>query len=151
MPATKFARSFWLGTNQLHCNLSMITAEAATVRGQVWRVKLEMLKKLIGNIVALRSNLQMYLNEGLLCWYQRLQTSKVPHLELGRRSFCIITTCVLYLCSFWLHQSCICETGCFLYGLVGSLCLGCTNFNDPCTSFVVEFCMFLDGFDFFIN
>ena len=32
-------------------------------------------------IVALRPNLQMYLNEALLSWYQRLHASKVPDLN----------------------------------------------------------------------
>ncbi|KAH7537993.1 hypothetical protein FEM48_Zijuj03G0152100 [Ziziphus jujuba var. spinosa] len=35
-------------------------------------------------LVALRPNLQMYLNEALLCWYQRLHASKVPDLEFSR-------------------------------------------------------------------
>ncbi|WCJ36620.1 hypothetical protein M5689_017810 [Euphorbia peplus] len=35
-------------------------------------------------IVAVRPNLQMYLNEALLCWYQRLHASKVPDLEYSR-------------------------------------------------------------------
>ncbi|GMY07116.1 transmembrane protein 161B [Fagus crenata] len=35
-------------------------------------------------IVALRPNLQMYLNEALLSWYQRLHASKVPDLDFSR-------------------------------------------------------------------
>ncbi|XP_050386161.1 uncharacterized protein LOC126802562 [Argentina anserina] len=35
-------------------------------------------------LVALRPNLQMYLNEALLCWYQRLHAGKVPDLEFSR-------------------------------------------------------------------
>ena len=35
-------------------------------------------------IVALRPNLQMYLNEALLSWYQRLHASKVPDLDYSR-------------------------------------------------------------------
>ncbi|XP_065870004.1 uncharacterized protein [Euphorbia lathyris] len=35
-------------------------------------------------IVAVRPNLQMYLNEALLCWYQRLHASKIPDLEFSR-------------------------------------------------------------------
>ncbi|KAF3433012.1 hypothetical protein FNV43_RR24114 [Rhamnella rubrinervis] len=35
-------------------------------------------------VVALRPNLQMYLNESLLSWYQRLHASKVPDLEFSR-------------------------------------------------------------------
>ncbi|RAL41285.1 hypothetical protein DM860_010079 [Cuscuta australis] len=35
-------------------------------------------------IVTLRSNVQMYLNEAVLCWYQRLHCSKVPELDYSR-------------------------------------------------------------------
>ncbi|KAK7858081.1 hypothetical protein CFP56_014470 [Quercus suber] len=35
-------------------------------------------------IMALRPNLQMYLNEALLSWYQRLHASKVPDLDFSR-------------------------------------------------------------------
>ncbi|KAL5811163.1 hypothetical protein ACOSQ4_027731 [Xanthoceras sorbifolium] len=35
-------------------------------------------------IVALRPNLQMYLNEAVLSWYQRLHASKVPDLDFSR-------------------------------------------------------------------
>ncbi|KAJ6688739.1 hypothetical protein OIU74_017279 [Salix koriyanagi] len=35
-------------------------------------------------ILALRPNVQMYLNEALLSWYQRLHASKVPDLDFSR-------------------------------------------------------------------
>ena len=35
-------------------------------------------------IVTLRANLQMYLNEAVLSWYQRLHASKVPDLDFSR-------------------------------------------------------------------
>ncbi|KAJ6374864.1 hypothetical protein OIU78_030366 [Salix suchowensis] len=35
-------------------------------------------------ILALRQNVQMYLNEALLSWYQRLHASKVPDLDFSR-------------------------------------------------------------------
>ncbi|BBG98275.1 hypothetical protein Prudu_007634, partial [Prunus dulcis] len=35
-------------------------------------------------IVALRPNIQMYLNEALLSWYQRLHASRVPDLDFSR-------------------------------------------------------------------
>ncbi|XP_044467902.1 transmembrane protein 161B-like [Mangifera indica] len=35
-------------------------------------------------IVALRPNLQMYLNEAVLSWYQRLHASKFPDLDFSR-------------------------------------------------------------------
>lgn len=140
MPAAKSARSFWLGTDQLRSNLSMVTCGwfarvilyanylVITLTGLLWiKPFSEMLvnkniggskgagsisemgtaERLLGNVgflpsdfdklriwflllsgvlqlVALRPNLQMYLNEALLSWYQRLHASKVPDLEFSR-------------------------------------------------------------------
>lgn len=140
IPATKIARSFWLGTDQLRSNLSMITCGwfarsilyanylVITLAALLWIKPLsEMLvnknidnvtgshlvnevrtaDRLLGNVgfsvsdcrkvriwclllsavlqlVALRPNLQMYLNEALLSWYQRLHASKEPDLEFSR-------------------------------------------------------------------
>ncbi|KAK4280373.1 hypothetical protein QN277_012004 [Acacia crassicarpa] len=141
IPAERNARSFWLGTDQLRCNLSMITCgwftrtilytshiliifvallwisplaeifvninnfsdgKRATSMSKVGNAE-----KLVGyiglsrsdfnnfrcwcllvssllQIFALRPNLQMYLNEALLSWYQRLHASKVPELDYSR-------------------------------------------------------------------
>lgn len=38
----------------------------------------------VSQFLALRPNLQMYLNEAVLSWYQRLHASKVPDLEFSR-------------------------------------------------------------------
>ncbi|KAL9375918.1 hypothetical protein Peur_032797 [Populus x canadensis] len=38
----------------------------------------------IFQILALRPNVQMYLNEALLSWYQRLHASKIPDLDFSR-------------------------------------------------------------------
>ncbi|XP_062120467.1 uncharacterized protein LOC133834760 [Humulus lupulus] len=132
MPAMKSARSFWLGTDQIRSNLSMITCEwfgrfvlyanylLMTFTGLLWIKPLSELlvnkntkgsirnsERLAGNVgfspsefdklriwllvlsgvlqlVALRPNLQMYLNEALLSWYQRLHASKVPDLDYSR-------------------------------------------------------------------
>ncbi|GMN44634.1 hypothetical protein TIFTF001_013830 [Ficus carica] len=140
IPATKIARSFWLGTDQLRSNLSMITCGwfarsilyanylVITLTALLWIKPLsEMLvnknidngigshlvnevgtaDRLLGNVgfsvsdfrkvriwclllsavlqlVTLRPNLQMYLNEALLSWYQRLHASKEPDLEFSR-------------------------------------------------------------------
>nr|XP_027062684.1 uncharacterized protein LOC113689048 [Coffea arabica] len=35
-------------------------------------------------ILSLRPNVQMFLNEAVLCWYQRLHASKVPDLDYSR-------------------------------------------------------------------
>ncbi|KAK7343674.1 hypothetical protein VNO77_12597 [Canavalia gladiata] len=142
IPAARSARSFWLGTDQLRCNLPMITcgwfARAILYANQVFVIFVALLwitplaeifvnknygnkskggsvtrsgfgnaERLVGNvgllpsdfgnfrrwcllgssllqIVALRPNLQMYLNEALLSWYQRLHASKVPDLDYSR-------------------------------------------------------------------
>ncbi|XP_027367283.1 uncharacterized protein LOC113873384 [Abrus precatorius] len=142
IPASRSARSFWLGTDQLRCNLSMITCGWFTrvilyvnqmlvifvallwiiplaeifvntnygsnsKGGSVTRSGFGDAERLVGNvgllpsdfgnfrrwcllgssllqIVALRPNLQMYLNEALLSWYQRLHASKVPDLDYSR-------------------------------------------------------------------
>ncbi|KAF4399768.1 hypothetical protein G4B88_022851 [Cannabis sativa] len=134
MPSMKIARSFWLGTDQIRSNLSVMTCEwygrfvlyanylLMTLTGLLWIKPLSELlvinnnntknsirnaERLAGNIgfspsefdklriwllvlsgvlqlVALRPNLQMYLNEALLSWYQRLHASKVPDLDYSR-------------------------------------------------------------------
>lgn len=133
IPACRSARCFWIGTDQVRCNLSMITcgwfARSILYVNQVFVIFVALLwitplaeifvkksvgksgfgnaEKLMGNvgflpsdfgsfrkwcflgssllqIVALRPNLQMYLNEALLSWYQRLHASKVPDLDYSR-------------------------------------------------------------------
>ncbi|XP_010278597.1 PREDICTED: transmembrane protein 161B [Nelumbo nucifera] len=140
MPATKSARSFWLGTDQLRCNLSIISCGWVTrmllhvnllliiFTSVLWINPLaEILvnkrnfdtkvgcsspatgnaEKLAGNvgmaqsdftklrlwcllvsgllqIVMLRPNLQMHMNEAVLSWYQRLHASRVPDLDFSR-------------------------------------------------------------------
>ncbi|MED6139026.1 hypothetical protein PIB30_079971 [Stylosanthes scabra] len=140
IPAARIARSFWLGTDQIRCNLSMITCGwfGRTIlyasqlfvifTALIWIKPLAEIfvknpnlnnnnskggsgvgnaDKLLGSmgfspsdfdnfrwwclfgssllqIVALRPSLQMYLNEALLSWYQRLHVSKVPDLDYSR-------------------------------------------------------------------
>lgn len=130
MPAAKCARSFWLGTDQIRSDLSMLSCEwfgrmilYANYTMILFTVllwinpfagmlvnkngKVRNAERLIGNmgfstsdfakfrfccllvssflqLVALRPNLQMYLNEALLSWYQRLHAGKVPDLEFSR-------------------------------------------------------------------
>nr|GMD55172.1 transmembrane protein 161A [Ipomoea batatas] len=139
-PALRSARAFWLGTDQIRCNLSIIScgwfagmllyanylmialtsllwispfAELLVnknfdqKRGSCYGGRVEYATKLVGNvgmmrsdldkfrlwcllasgilqIMSLRSNVQMYLNEAVLCWYQRLHSSKVPDLDYSR-------------------------------------------------------------------
>lgn len=137
MPAGRNARSFWLGTDQIRCNLPIIHcgwfARMLLYANQLLVMFTSLLwigpfanilvnmnadnrkganligdvDQLIGNvgmsksdfdkfrvwcllasgllqIITLRSNLQMYLNEAVLSWYQRLHSSKVPDLEYSR-------------------------------------------------------------------
>ncbi|CDY31915.1 BnaC09g28290D [Brassica napus] len=108
MPAGRSARSFWVGTDQIRSNLSIISC------GWFGRMILYILVKrsgnaggLVGNVgfstsdfgrfrvlclllsgllqaMAVRPNLQMFLNEAVLSWYQRLHGSKTPDLEFSR-------------------------------------------------------------------
>lgn len=140
VPAIKNARSFWLGTDQLRCNLSIISCGQVSRwllyvnyllvmftsllwvkpfeeilidtnvnvrRGAHSFGKIGNTESLVGNlgtarsdfirfrimcllilgilqIVNLRATLQMYLNEAVLCWYQRLHASKLPDLDFSR-------------------------------------------------------------------
>lgn len=134
MPAVRIAHAFWLGTDQLRCNLSIIScgwfarlilhanylimalasilwlkpfADLLLLDQTKGNARIEHVTKLVGNvgmqkaefssfrlrcllvsgllqIVSLRSNVQMYLNEAVLCWYQRLHASKIPDLAYSR-------------------------------------------------------------------
>ncbi|RAL40708.1 hypothetical protein DM860_008406 [Cuscuta australis] len=133
-PASRTARSFWLGTDQTRCNLSIIScgwfarmllyanyllilfasllwispfSELLVNKNLDHKKVRSASTKLVGNvgmstsdfdrfrhwclfaagilqIATLRSNVQMYLNEAVLCWYQRLHCSKVPELDYSR-------------------------------------------------------------------
>ncbi|KAG5616894.1 hypothetical protein H5410_016718 [Solanum commersonii] len=131
MPAVRIAHAFWLGTDQLRCNLPIVSCGwfarlllhanylVMVLTSMLWvkpftdlllidqNSRIENVTKLVGNvgmqksefdsfrlwcllvsgllqIVSLRSNVQMYLNEAVLCWYQRLHASKVPDLAYSR-------------------------------------------------------------------
>lgn len=140
IPATKITRSFWLGTDQIRCNLDMVycgwfsrivlySSQAAMAfttllwvnplaeifikknigEGTIGHMSSEIRNadRLVGSIgfskedfaklrlwcltlsgflqiIAVRQNLQMYLNEALLSWYQRLHAGKVPDLDFSR-------------------------------------------------------------------
>lgn len=115
IPAARAARAFWLGTDQLRWNLSVVSCSApvqillyaAVLSGaaapllwvnpvalvpagevhspefkkyRIWAL----VASAISQLLVLRANLQMYLNEAVLCWYQRLHASRVPDLDYGR-------------------------------------------------------------------
>ncbi|XP_076899791.1 uncharacterized protein LOC143553763 [Bidens hawaiensis] len=133
VPASRFARAYWLGTDQIRCNLSMIycgwfgrillyfsylltvftsllwispftdlvvneNVKMKNVRhrnhltGNVGMSRLDfesfrlccLLATGVLNMLSLRANLQMFLNEAVLSWYQRLHASKVPDLDYSR-------------------------------------------------------------------
>ncbi|AED96180.1 unnamed protein product [Arabidopsis thaliana] len=136
MPAGRSARSFWVGTDQIRSNLSIISCGwfgrmilyanyiVSVFTSLLWIHPLaEVLVKrsgdpgtsgssqsqsgLVGNVgmlsddfakfrvlclllsgllqaMAVRPNLQMFLNEAVLSWYQRLHGSKTPDLDFSR-------------------------------------------------------------------
>ncbi|KAK9292942.1 hypothetical protein L1049_020924 [Liquidambar formosana] len=140
MPAGKSVRSFWIGTDQLGWNLSIISCgwiarallyvnhllviftsllwinplakilvnkNIGDGKGAHMNNRIGGAEELVGNvgmsrsdfmkfriwcllvsglsqIVVLRPNLQMYLNEAVLSWYQRLHANKVPDLDYSR-------------------------------------------------------------------
>ncbi|KAI3783976.1 hypothetical protein L1987_43067 [Smallanthus sonchifolius] len=136
VPATRFARAYWLGTDQIQCNLSMIycgwfgrmllyfsylltvftsllwinpfadlivnknikNIKSRNIRyanhltGNVGMSRSDfelfrlccLLATGVLNMLSLQPNLQMFLNEAVLSWYQRLHASKVPDLDYSR-------------------------------------------------------------------
>lgn len=140
IPALRYARAFWLGTDQIRSNLSIIscgwfsrmllyanylmtiftsllwitpfaellvngniggstrsrvfgnTREVIEIAGRIGmsRPSFDSLRSWcllttgILQFLALRPNIQLFLNEAVLCWYQRLHASKVPDLDYSR-------------------------------------------------------------------
>ncbi|XP_008800779.2 transmembrane protein 161A [Phoenix dactylifera] len=115
IPAARAARAFWLGTDQLRWNLSVVSCSApvqillyaAVLSGaaapllwvnpvvvvpsgevqspefkeyRIWAL----VASAFSQLLVLRANLQMYLNEAVLCWYQRLHASRAPDMDYGR-------------------------------------------------------------------
>ncbi|KAE8709712.1 hypothetical protein F3Y22_tig00110328pilonHSYRG00179 [Hibiscus syriacus] len=193
MPAGKNARSFWLGTDQLRCNLSIIScgwfARMILYANYMLTVFTALLwinpfaeifvnknsfhggsaaEKLVGNvgfpesefnrfrllclllsgiaqIVVVRSNLQMFLNEAVLSWYQRLHASKVPDLDFSRAKVFLHN-----------HYLCLAALQFFAPSVLVLLFLGLsqidTNSFDkynlvcgllPCSAFVKEVAVFM--------
>ncbi|XP_043698212.1 transmembrane protein 161B [Telopea speciosissima] len=201
MPATKSARSFWLGTDQLRWNLSIISCgwiarmllyinllviifasllwinpfaemlvnkNSSDINGRHSSMRTRDSDKLAGNIgmaqsdftklrlwcllvsglsqiVALRPNLQMYLNEAVLSWYQRLHASKVPDLDFSRAK--------IFLHNYYL---CLVVLQFFAPSMLVLLFLGLSQFEGdlftkvpfvcgffPCSVFVKEVALFM--------
>jgi hypothetical protein len=105
LPAARFARAFWLGTDQPRTGLAVLSSSAparlllhlavlvssvATILrccGFVDGAEQEatLLATAAGlQLLAARPAVQMYLNEAVFCWYQRLHASRAPDTEYGR-------------------------------------------------------------------
>ncbi|XP_051197891.1 uncharacterized protein [Lolium perenne] len=105
LPATRFARAFWLGTDQPRTGLAVLASSAPArlllhlavlvssgasilqccgfVDGPDLEAKL--LAAAAGlQLLASRGAVQMYLNEAVFCWYQRLHANRAPDTEYGR-------------------------------------------------------------------
>ncbi|KMZ60700.1 hypothetical protein ZOSMA_57G00360 [Zostera marina] len=112
VPATRAARALWIGTDQLRWNIDVVSCgflgrgiiyvsfvlnvftvslwinplanvsanAVITVQFRLWFL----FASAIAQFLVLRPNLQMYLNEAVLSWYQRLHSSKLPDLDFGR-------------------------------------------------------------------
>ncbi|KAL5224098.1 hypothetical protein ABZP36_010737 [Zizania latifolia] len=105
LPATRFARSFWLGTDQPRSGLAVL-ASSAPARLLLYlavlvssaisilqfcgfldgpELEVRLLAAAAGlQLLASRPAVQMYLNEAVFCWYQRLHVSRSPDTEYGR-------------------------------------------------------------------
>nr|CAB3466825.1 unnamed protein product [Digitaria exilis] len=105
LPAVRFALAFWLGTDQPRTGLAVLASSAPArlllhlavlvssvasilqccgfVDGAEQEVRL--LAAAAGlQLLAARAAVQMYLNEAVFCWYQRLHSSRSPDTEYGR-------------------------------------------------------------------
>ncbi|URD72565.1 hypothetical protein MUK42_08129 [Musa troglodytarum] len=116
VPASRAARAFWLGTDQLRWDLAVVScgafaqvllyvavlaAAAAPLLwvipvavvpaggevGSVWFREFRvwaLIASAVLQLMVLRPNVQMYLNEAVVSWYQRLHASRVPDMDYGR-------------------------------------------------------------------
>ncbi|KAI3471114.1 hypothetical protein Pfo_027777 [Paulownia fortunei] len=175
IPALRNARAFWLGTDQIRCNLSIIScgwlsrmllyanyimavftsllwinpfaellvnknidgksgSHMAGKRGEVMELVgyLGMSKLNFENLrlwclwitgilqfLTVRPNVQMFLNEAVLCWYQRLHASKVPELDYSRAKVFLHN-----------HYLCLVVVQFFVPAMVVLLLFGLSQFDD---------------------
>ncbi|XP_050223870.2 uncharacterized protein LOC126673680 [Mercurialis annua] len=110
-----------------HLNSSANDGHVGFIRSDLTKFRLWclLLSGLI-QIIALRTNLQMYLNEALLPWYQRLHASKVPDLDFSRAKV-------------FLHSHYLCLVVLQFFAPLILVAYYCT---------VMAFCMFLDPLAF---
>ncbi|RWW26471.1 hypothetical protein GW17_00009140 [Ensete ventricosum] len=132
VPASRAARAFWLGTDQLRWNLAVVSCGAFTQVllyvavlaaaaapllwvipvavvpaggevGSVWFREFRvwaLIASAVLQLMVLRPNVQMYLNEAVVSWYQRLHASRVPDMDYGRAKVFLHNH---YLCLVVLH------------------------------------------------
>ncbi|XP_073127604.1 uncharacterized protein [Henckelia pumila] len=208
IPALRNARAFWLGTDQIRCNLSIIScglfsrmllyanfilvfftsllwinpvaeflvdsrmnskngSNITDKKGEVLNLvgciglsrsnfeNLRLCCMLISGllqILALRPNVQMFLNEAVFCWYQRLHGSKVPDLEYSRAKVFLHN-----------HYLCLVVLQFFAPGAMVLLLLGLSPFdnnfltdihwpcnNSSCSVFVKEVALFMAWWIIFV-
>ncbi|KAL3524253.1 hypothetical protein ACH5RR_017087 [Cinchona calisaya] len=208
MPATRNARAFWLGTDQIRCNLSIIYCgwfartllyvnylfvvftsllwispfsellvdkKVDGTRGPHSIVRNRYAEELVGRvgmlpsdfdkfrlwcmlssgllqILSLRPNVQIFLNEAVLCWYQRLHASKVPDLDYSRAKVFLHN-----------HYMFLVVLQFFVPAAVVLLLLGLSHIDDslladfkylcdllPCSIFVKEMSLFLAWWVIFV-
>ncbi|XP_078445882.1 transmembrane protein 161AB protein [Wolffia australiana] len=102
LPAVRSARSLWLGTDQLRWNLDFavsgkislflfyasfvagVAAPIASFREPTEIKTLILAGSAILKLMAIRADLQAYLNEAVLSWYQMLHGGKVLAMDQGR-------------------------------------------------------------------
>ncbi|XP_062227920.1 uncharacterized protein LOC133926150 [Phragmites australis] len=105
LPAARFARAFWLGTDQPRTGLAVLASSAparlllhlAVLVSSAVSIlqccgflddaerEVRLLAAAAGlQLLAARPAVQMYLNEAVFCWYQRLHASRAPDTEYGR-------------------------------------------------------------------
>ncbi|KAJ8497505.1 hypothetical protein OPV22_008057 [Ensete ventricosum] len=111
VPASRAARAFWLGTDQLRWNLAVVSCGAftqvllyvavlaAAAAPLLWVIPVAVVPA-GGELMVLRPNVQMYLNEAVVSWYQRLHASRVPDMDYGRAKVFLHNH---YLCLVVLH------------------------------------------------
>lgn len=202
VPATKTARAYWLGTDQIRCNLSMIycgwfgrmllyVSYLLTVfTSLLWikpfadlfvneNIKIKNVRytdRLVNNLgmsrsdfenfrlcfllatgifqmLSVRANLQMFLNEAVLSWYQRLHASKYPDLDYSRAKV-------------FLHNHYLCLAGIQFFSppALVLLFLGLSRMDDnvldhfpalcnviPCSGLVKEIGLFMGWWIIFVS
>ncbi|KAG8390303.1 hypothetical protein BUALT_Bualt01G0069600 [Buddleja alternifolia] len=167
IPALRNSRAFWLGTDQIRSNLSIISCgwfsrmllyanyimvvftsllwispfakflvndninggnrEVMDLVGYIGLSRSNfdnlrlwcMLISGLLQIMALRPNVQMFLNEAVLCWYQRLHASKVPDLDYSRAKVFLHN-----------HYVCLVVVQFFVPGITVLLLLALSQFDD---------------------